>query len=51
MLRETPHHNPDYIYTQLLYQGLTRVREKLCIVVFDNPDVYKNLLRIADNRD
>ncbi len=45
------HPNPDYIYTQLLYQGLTRVREKLCIVVFDNPDVYKNLLRIADNRD
>ena len=45
------HPNPDYIYTQLLYQGLTRVREKLCIVVFDNQDVYKNLLRIADNRD
>lgn len=51
MLRASPHPNPDYIYTQLLYQGLTRVREKLCIVVFDNPDVYKNLLRIADNRD
>lgn len=51
LLHAKPHPNPDYIYIQLLYQGLTRVREKLCIVVYDNADVYKNLLRIAYNRD
>ena len=36
VLRGVGHPNPDYIYTKLLYQGLSRVREKLALVVVDN---------------
>ena len=32
-LKAKEHPNPDYLYTQLLYQGLTRAREKLCLIV------------------
>lgn len=27
------HPNPDYLFEQLLYQGLTRVRSKLALVI------------------
>ena len=27
------HPNPDYLFNQLLYQGLTRVRSKLALVI------------------
>ena len=27
------HPNPDYLFEQLLYQGLTRVRSKLAIII------------------
>jgi hypothetical protein len=43
------HPNPDYLYMQLLYQGLTRVREKLAVIVLNNPDVFSNILSIIDN--
>lgn len=33
------HPNPDYLYRQLLFQGLSRVREKLAIVILNNPDL------------
>ena len=32
-LDATAHPNPDYLYTQLLYQGLTRARERLCLII------------------
>lgn len=32
-LKAKEHPNPDYLYTQLLYQGLTRARERLCLIV------------------
>ena len=35
ILKGKRHPNPDYIFTQLLYQGLTRVREKLALIITD----------------
>lgn len=40
------HPNPDYLYKQLLFQGLTRVREKLAIIVLDNPKLFQDILKI-----
>ncbi|MBP1920290.1 hypothetical protein J2Z34_002801 [Youngiibacter multivorans] len=42
------HPNPDYIYRQLLFQGLTRVREKLAIVVVRNDELFSNILTILN---
>lgn len=46
LLRAKYHPNPDYLYRQLLFQGLSRVREKLAIVVLDNPDLFEKALGI-----
>lgn len=35
ILKGKTHPNPDYIYTQLLYQGLTRTRMKLALIITD----------------
>jgi len=51
MLNCKTHPNPDYIYNKLLYQGVTRVREKLAIIVLDNLDVYEKLVKIAINKE
>lgn len=40
------HPNPDYLYRQLLYQGLTRVREKLAIIVIKDYLLFKTILSI-----
>lgn len=40
------HPNPDYIYYQLLYQQVTRTRERICIIVFNNYPLFQNLLSI-----
>ncbi len=40
------HPNPDYLYTKLLFQGLTRVREKLAVIVLKNPAIFSNILSI-----
>lgn len=40
-----PHPNPDYLYVKLLYQGATRAREKLCLVVKNNLDFYEKILQ------
>jgi len=36
----------EYLYEQLLYQGLTRAREKLVIIVVNNEDLLANMLSI-----
>lgn len=46
VLRAKYHPNPDYLYRQLLFQGLSRVREKLAVVVLDNPDLFEKVLGI-----
>ena len=38
-----PHPNPDYLFSKLLYQGLTRVRSRLAIIVCSE-DLLKNIL-------
>lgn len=40
------HPNPDYIFHKLLYQGVSRPREKLCIVVIDNMPLFEKILAI-----
>lgn len=43
------HPAADYLFEQLLYQGLTRVREKLIIIVLNNKDVFEKLLGAIKN--
>lgn len=42
------HPNPDYLFTQLLYQGLTRVRSKLAIIICSQ-SVLANILPLLKN--
>lgn len=46
--RLSAHQQPDfeYIYTQLFYQGITRAKEKLALVVVDNNDLFKKISHI-----
>lgn len=37
------HPNPDYLFAKLFYQGITRVREKLLLLVIDNPDLFTRI--------
>ena len=46
-IRGKEHPNTNYIYTRMLLQGLTRVREKLALVVVDNTDLFDNLFHIV----
>ncbi len=43
------HPVPDYLFAQLLYQGLTRVREKLIIIVLNNKTVFEKLMGAIKN--
>ena len=43
-LRSHPHPHRNYIYTNLLFQGVTRVKEKLCIIVINNEPLFHTLL-------
>lgn len=40
------HPNPDYIFYKLFFQGISRPRERLCIVVVENVDLFKHILSI-----
>lgn len=42
--------NPDHYLTKLLYQNLTRVREKLCLVVVGNKQVFKTIFNILTKK-
>lgn len=43
------HPNPDYLFPKLFYQNITRAREKICIIVIDNEDLFDKLLRIKEH--
>lgn len=45
-LQAKVHPNPDYLYRQLLFQGLTRVREKLALIVVGDETLFKKILSI-----
>lgn len=49
-LRSGKHPNWNYLYHKMLFQEITRVREKLAIVVIGNPDVFMHLLEIKNIR-
>lgn len=40
------HANPDYLYVRMLYEEITRVREKLCIVVENNQELLKEIINL-----
>lgn len=47
ILSGVPHPNPDYLYPNLFYQGITRVREKLAIVVVDAQSLFEKIASIV----
>lgn len=46
-LQATTHPCPDYLYDKLLYQGLTRVREKLSIIIIEDENLFRKILSIV----
>lgn len=46
ILQAREHPNPDYLFEKLFYQNITRAREKLCIIVVQNIDLFEKLLII-----
>lgn len=47
-LMANTHPNPDYLFNQLLYQGLTRVRSKLALIICSE-SILKEILRLLNN--
>ena len=47
-LRAHEHPNPDYLFEQLLYQGLTRVRSKLALIICTE-EILESVLPIMKN--
>ena len=45
-LQAYTHPNPDYLYKQLLYQGLTRAREKIAIIVIKEKELFTEISSI-----
>lgn len=42
------HPNPDYIFYRLWYQGVSRARERLCILVIKNKKLFATLLSVKN---
>lgn len=42
------HPNPNYLYTNLFYQAVSRVREKMALVIVNNPKLYDGITSIFD---
>ncbi len=42
------HPNPDYLFKQLLYQGLTRVRSRIALVIMSE-SILENIMKIMKN--
>ena len=51
ILQGREHPNPDYLFPHLFYQNISRAREKLCIIVLDNSDLFTKLLCIKEHVD
>ena len=48
VLQGIPHPNPDYLYPNLFYQGITRVREKIALVIVNSPRLFEKISSIFD---
>ena len=46
MGRENP--EDDFLYVQLLYQNVSRAKEKLCIIVRENGEVFRELIGVIN---
>lgn len=44
MAREHP--NSNYLFYKLFFQGVSRARERLCIVVVENPELFRKILGV-----
>ncbi|MCD8231944.1 MAG: DUF2075 domain-containing protein [Clostridiales bacterium] len=49
-LQGREHPNPDYLFAKLFYQNITRAREKMCIIVLNNEELFDTLLMIKEHR-
>ncbi|MBQ7347687.1 MAG: DUF2075 domain-containing protein [Clostridia bacterium] len=49
-LEATTHPNPDYLFPKLFYQGITRVREKLALVVVNNITLFESIMEIVKQK-
>lgn len=45
-LQGLAHPNPDYIFYKLWYQGVSRARERLCILIIDNEPLFDNIIKV-----
>ena len=50
-LQGIPHPNPDYLYPNLFYQGVSRVREKLALIIVDTPLLFEKITSIFEFED
>lgn len=48
LLSAKRHPNPDYLFEKMVFQIMTRVRKRLCIIVFNNEEVFSELLAIKE---
>ena len=46
-LQGIPHPNPNYLYPNLFYQGVTRVREQLALIVVNAPELFEKVVSIV----
>ena len=46
-LQGLKHPNPDYLYPNLFYHGVTRVREHLALIIVDAPELFSTILTIV----
>jgi len=48
LLKGIPHPNPNYLYPNLFYQGITRVRESISLIIVGAPELFKKIITIVD---
>lgn len=46
-LQGIQHPNPNYLYPNLFYQGVTRVREQLALIVVNAPELFEKITSIV----
>ena len=45
-LKAVEHPTPDYQYTKLFYQGITRTRDRLAIIIVENAELFLKMMSI-----
>ena len=48
VLQAVPHPNPNYLYPQLLYQGATRAREGLALILVECPALFRQVAEVLE---